>query len=281
MFHAIQAIDQRGFAIVGKLHGSLLRVGALTGAAMTDVQHSLRTWKARFRATSALLEIDAARGLTIGQFYSLISNMIGEVGDKAFINPPRNQIGPALMPDAVIVTNVATAQQAIRTIVEEGEGTSKSPTEVVGRYRYAHYYRLMQIKQGRKLVKDQSGYSYSGDSIVFDPSGVYDVPGNPKVADYPSGSAQRRACNNFNYTYTSLLKTLHALFNGQTPGDRFNAVIGLMMSLKAQATAMMSGIPNPAAKPLPAPSFEYQPVDPGSAQAFDAQTIPSELQPNR
>lgn len=79
---------------------------------MTDVQHSLRTWKARFRATSALLEIDAARGLTIGQFYSLISNMIGEVGDKAFINPPRNQIGPALMPDAVIVTNVATAQQA-------------------------------------------------------------------------------------------------------------------------------------------------------------------------
>ncbi|WP_198170003.1 hypothetical protein [Burkholderia savannae] len=50
MFHATQAIDQRGFAIVGKLRGSLLRVGALTGAAMTDAQHALRTWKTRFRA---------------------------------------------------------------------------------------------------------------------------------------------------------------------------------------------------------------------------------------
>ncbi|KVG82706.1 hypothetical protein WS81_09425 [Burkholderia sp. MSMB2040] len=50
LFHATQAIDQRGFAIVGKLRGSLLRVGALTGAAMTDVQHALRTWKTRFRA---------------------------------------------------------------------------------------------------------------------------------------------------------------------------------------------------------------------------------------
>ncbi|MFS8974124.1 ferritin-like protein [Cupriavidus necator] len=205
--------------------------------------------------------------ITIGEFYDAISTAIGVLGDGAFVNPPRNQVGPNLMQEAVIVHNVATAQQAIRTIVEQGEGTSTSPEEVVGD-GFAHYYRFMQIKNGRTLVKNPSGnpaYSYSGEPISFDPSGVYAVPTNPKLANYPPGSAQRLASNNFNYTYTSLLSALNTLFNGTATSAQLNIAIGLMMSLKGQAKAMMSGIPNPAV--LTGPSFEYQPVDPGSAAA--------------
>jgi hypothetical protein len=57
-----------------------------------------------------------------------------------------------------------------------------------------------------------------------------------------------------------LIRGLTALFNGQATQDQFNTAIGLMMSLKGQAKAMMPGIPNPAV--LTSPCFEYQPVNP-------------------
>ncbi|MGC4014321.1 MAG: hypothetical protein QM755_07370 [Luteolibacter sp.] len=64
--------------------------------------------------------------------------------------------------------------------------------------------------------------------------------------------------DNFNYTYTSLLKGLHDLFNGQP--DTFRRTLGAMMSLRQQALDMMAGtnLPGPIG-----PSFEYQPVNPG------------------
>ena len=74
------------------------------------------------------------------------------------------------------------------------------------------------------------------------------------------GPPQAFANDNFNYTYTSLLASLHALFNGDATAAQFNRAIGLMMSLKGQAKAMAEGIPNPAV--IIGPSFEYQPVNP-------------------
>jgi hypothetical protein len=204
--------------------------------------------------------------VTIGKFYDKLSAAIAALGDGAFLDPSPNQIGPDLMEESVVVTDVATAQQAIRTIVDQGEGTSTSPLEMVGG-GYAHYYRFMQIRKGHLLVPVEGGgpdpedqYAYSGDPVPFDPAGVYAVPVDP--GDYPAGSAAAFANDNFNYTYTSLLNALHHLFNGDNSQDRMNVAIGLMMSLKGQAKGMMSGIPNPAL--LVGPSFEYQPVNPGA-----------------
>jgi rubrerythrin len=203
--------------------------------------------------------------ITIGEFYTAISNAIAALGDGAFVDPPRNQVGPDLMYESVVVVNVATAQQAITTIVEQGEGTTTSPEAVVGT-GYAHYYRYMQIQKGHLLVSVPGAdppYAYSGAAVPFDPAGVYKVPTNPALNPYPPGSAQAFANDNFNYTYTSLLIALHALFNGETTDDQMNRAIGLMMSLKGQAKAMMSGIPNPSV--ITGPSFEYQPSNPGTA----------------
>lgn len=210
------------------------------------------------------LQFPAARAaedsVTIGEFYTKISEAIGILGNSIFVNPPRNQIGPDLMFESVVVTDVPSAQQAIKTIVEQGEGTHTSPEEVVGP-GYAHYYRFMQIKKGHLLVKTPGvppGYAYSGAPLSFDPGpdGVYNVP--------PS-TAPSLALDNFNYTYTSLLGALHAMFNGQNTFVQFNRALGLMMSLKGQATAMLAGIPNPAA-PV-GPSFVYQPVNPETPAA--------------
>src|SRR6516225_2856414 len=54
-----------------------------------------------------------ASTVTIGEFYTKISKAIGVLGNGVFVDPPRNQVGPDLMGESVVVTNVATAQQAI------------------------------------------------------------------------------------------------------------------------------------------------------------------------
>ncbi|HEY0371300.1 MAG TPA: ferritin-like protein [Thermoanaerobaculia bacterium] len=204
--------------------------------------------------------------ITIGEFYTAIMIALEILGDGVFVTPPRNQVGPDLMPQSVVVSNVATAKQAIQTIIDQGEGTSTSPLEIVGA-GYAHYYRYMQIKKGHLLVQNpdpklppDQQYSYTGMAVPFDPNGVYAVGSDPLSSNYPAGSAQAFANDNFNYTYTNLLGALHAMFNGQSTEDEFNRAIGLMMSLKEQAMAMMSGIPNPALSI--GPSFQYLAVNP-------------------
>lgn len=201
--------------------------------------------------------------VTIGEFYTAIADAITRLGDGAFVDPPRNQVGPDLMPESVVVVDVATARQAIETIIEQGEGTSTSPEEVVGG-GYAHYYRFMQIEKGATLIPAPGRtppWAYAGPPLPFDQTGVYPLPTDPALSPYPAGSAQAFANDNFNYTYTSLLFALHALFNGDPTHGQLDRAIGLMMSLKGQAKAMAAGIPNPAT--VTGPSFQYQPVNPG------------------
>jgi Ferritin-like len=195
-------------------------------------------------------------GLTIGQFYRRIAAAIEALGDGAFAPGPRNQVTSGLLPDVIAVTNVATARQAIGTIVSQGEGTSSTPAEVVGT-DMAHYYRFLEVVHGRRLVPDLSlrgRYAWGAGTITFDPAGVYPVPHDPRTAGYPAGSPARRACAAFNYSYTCLLKTLHTAFNGD--GGQFAAAVGLMMSLQEQAMDMMTGVTTGG---IPAgPSFEWQ-----------------------
>ncbi|GFM51988.1 hypothetical protein PSCICE_32550 [Pseudomonas cichorii] len=206
------------------------------------------------------------KDLTIGQFYTHIMDAIERLGDGVFLNPSPNQVGPDLMRESVVVHNVATAKQAIQTIIDQGEGTTLSPLEKVGP-GYAHYYRFMQIQKGKLLIATPDGgpapedkYAYAGAAINFDPTGVYPVATDP--GPYKPNTVQSFANDNFNYTYTSLLQSLHAMFNGDSSQNRMNTAMGLMMSLKGQAKAMMSGIPDPTI--FTGPTFQYQPTNPAN-----------------
>jgi hypothetical protein len=206
-----------------------------------------------FRA--ALAEAD--KPVTIGEFYDALIQAIEKLGPSIFAQGPRNQVGPDLIDDAVVVTDVATAKQALTTIVEQGEGTSKSPLEVVGK-SYAHYYRFMQIKKGHLLEPKGDSYAWDGPPVPFDPTGVFPVPTLTAGWVYPTGSAAAAENDTFNYTYTNLLRALHALVNGQNTSAQMNRAIGLMMSLKELGKAMMSGIPD--STHYNGPTFQYQPM---------------------
>jgi hypothetical protein len=214
----------------------------------------------------AAAAVPGAGPATIGAFYEAIKVQINALPEGSFSKKPRNQITPGMMPEAVVVTDAPTAIQAIDTIVEQGEGTKESPEEGVG-HDFAHYYRFAEVVNGRRLIKNpkttpktppKDRYVYGGDKIEFVAAGVYAVPTNPKAAQYPAGSAARQVCDTFNYTYTSLLKTLHRVFNGDP--EQLGATLGLMFSLKEQAMDMMAG--NTTGGQNVGPSFEYQPINP-------------------
>lgn len=205
----------------------------------------------------------AAAPRTIGAFYRAIQARIRAGGDALFVPPPRHQVTRGL-PGLMAVTDAATAIAAIERIVEQGEGTATSPLDPDG--DYAHYYRFAEIFHGRRLRPNPDAgpgtppdrrFLYDGDPVPFDPTGVRPVPASPTAASYPAGSAARHACDTFNYTYTSLLKSLHTAFNGQP--DTLRSAIGLMFSMRQQALDMMSGTNLAAAV---GPSFEYQPTLP-------------------
>ncbi|MDB5034511.1 MAG: hypothetical protein JWQ98_1752 [Chlorobi bacterium] len=209
---------------------------------------------------------------TIGQFYNAIKRKIIEKGNGIFTGDPRKQLTHGFPPDQLIaVTDVDTAVAAIDTIVEQGEGTRQSPMDA--QKELAHYYRYAEIYHGRQLMlnpnappdaPDDQKYIYDGAPIPFDPDGIWPAMKNPKRADYPMGSGNpaltkaNYANTNFNYTFTSLLKSLHATFNGAP--DSLAGGIGLMESLKAQALDIVTidlGNGTHAG-----PTFDYQPTNP-------------------
>ncbi len=196
---------------------------------------------------------------TIGQFYAAIRDRIQALGERVFTGDPARQVsGAPFFPDLRPVTDVASAVAAIDLIVEEGEGTSTSPLDQED--DLAHYYKFAEIWHGRRLVAtpEPPGWAYAGDPIPFDPAGVWPAVSDPHADQYPAGSAARYANDTFNYTYTSLLKALHATFNGRR--DQFNVAVGVMESLKTLALTLFA---TPAGDGRTAgPTFEYQPVNP-------------------
>jgi len=213
-------------------------------------------------------DLAAAPPQTIGQFYTAIKQQIMERGQSIFeVGVLSKQVTSDFWPNELIkVTDVNSATRAIEMIVEQGEGTTKSPLRGEGS-NIAHYYRFAEIYHGKTLIPnpnappdapDDQKYVYGGDPIPFDPNGVLPVIENPKAALYPAGSPARLACDTFNSTYTSILKTLHETFT-VSPNQLDNA-IDLMDSLSVQAMNLMAidlGNGTHAG-----PSFEFRPDSP-------------------
>lgn len=197
-------------------------------------------------------------GVTIGKFYRGVMESLTQLGGGVFTGDPKLQVSTF----NESVTNLTEALAMLEKIVDEGEGSSATDPLAgpASGNELSHYYRFASIVAEKELIKDPSvpeGFSYSGKSYAtLGP--IAQVPTNPKASDYQPGTAERHAMDNFNYTYTSLLRGLDSLFNGQP--DTFLRTLGSMSSLREQALDMMAGtnLHGPIG-----PSFEYLPVLPG------------------
>jgi len=198
---------------------------------------------------------------TIGQFYGAIIAKIGELDDDAFKHPSNPQVVDSHWYPAsqlFAVDDAASAIAALTVIVDQGEGTSRSPLESPGG-PVAHYYRFAEIVYARRLVADAdepNGFSYAGPEVALDPAGIWNLLPNAKTADYPPGSPARQLSNRFNTSYTSLLACLHQAFNGRP--ECLRAAIGVMFETRflgrsLAATKVEGGLFQAA------PTYEYAP----------------------
>jgi hypothetical protein len=210
----------------------------------------------KFPVKTTLL-VSATPYATIGQFYQALIEKINEFGDSIFTGDPARQVvGDQWFPASQLfaITNAALATKALQLIVEQGEGTRKSPLSVG---ELAHYYRFAEIFNKKTLVPDSSvseGYSYSGAAIPFDGSGVWNMVTDSKASQYPVGSRARTLVEQFNDAYTKLLNALQATFDGAP--QSLNPAIGLMYELNALGGQVVETA-DPVTGKQAAPSFEF------------------------
>ncbi|MEV4234720.1 ferritin-like protein [Nocardia sp. NPDC050408] len=212
---------------------------------------------------------------TIGQFYAAIDagirvlcDTLGE--DVVFCGDPGRQLnemhfnsgGGKVIP----VHDLKSALSALAEIIEQGEGAAR--TEVWDgdkdvfhpeRDEVAHYYRFVELAQGRRFQRGDTPQSGpTGEAVQIDQAGILPMRPNPRTTDYPQGSEIRRAQEEFNNTYCLLLYLLEDTFNG-SPAQMRDAV-GAMYALKSQAQALMK-MPSGVGSMTAGPTFEYVPPE--------------------
>jgi hypothetical protein len=185
---------------------------------------------------SAPLALAAAGPVTIGQFYAAIRALIVKQSPGIFTGQRDLQVtGVFLDPtENIAVTDLDSAVLAIETIVEQGEGTPKSPFDL--QKHIAHYYRFQQFSKGMRIVDDPSSHL----KVSFDPAqpltiddtaDVIQMVDDPTLVTYdPADWRAEQLCRECDASYTKILTALDSGFNGQP--DKVSDAIGAMFEFK-------------------------------------------------
>lgn len=186
---------------------------------------------------------------TIGQFYRAIDeglvNLSGELGEETlFDGDPKRQVTDAIYYGGagriIAVTDLASAQRALREIVEQGEGLDHDSI-LDGdkdmfhpeRDEIGHYFRFEQLLLERAYQRgDTPSSGPSGEPVLVDWSAVQPMVENPRSGDHARGTAAREAMDAFNTSYCTVLQLLERTFNGVPTLLKF--ATGAMYGLKQQ-----------------------------------------------
>jgi hypothetical protein len=204
---------------------------------------------------------------TIGQFYGAIENGLKRLAKSraiTFTHRPECQVEASDYYNGhgriITVNSLETALEALNEIRHQGEGISHSvmednePLDQLG-YNLAHYFRFMEIAEGRRFQKgDSPRGGPTGPLLPVDWNAVRNMVPNPRAAWYPAGSPIRRQMDDCNACFLLLLQSLEAAFNGDKP--RFRQAVPLMLELKQRITGLMN-IPSGIADTMLGPSFEW------------------------
>lgn len=248
--------------------------------------HSLRVPLSRFSPatieTFMRIEKPGSEGVdaeedhyhSIGQFYRAIEAgliaLCADLGeDVVFSGDPSRQVTAEILNYGgagrmIAVGDLASALTAIDEIEEQGEGLKHQEIWDGDRDMFhpdrdevAHYFRFMEIAQGRSFCRGDSPQSGpSGDSFEVDWDAVYPMRDNPRAADYPDGSAARAKMDAFNQTYWDMLRALELAFNGNP--ESIQGPISQMFQLATLARELMQ-TPTGDGSTTAGPSFEYMP----------------------
>jgi Ferritin-like len=178
------------------------------------------------------LQPDVERGWTsIGQFYDFIRRgllaLVDKLGhDTVFRGSRDRQVGPEDFynsgGEAFPITDLASAQLALRVITEQGEGLTDSifdsDDQVFGEQRQvAHYFRFNEILTGHTYgPHDTPGAPPTGPRIDVRWEEAYRIDPRASIAEYARHEDQAvfQHAVAFNDAYAELLAHLEIAFNG-------------------------------------------------------------------
>jgi hypothetical protein len=172
--------------------------------------------------------------LTVGHLYRAIEqgirDLAGRLGERAlFVGPPRAQATPEMFrwPELIAVTDLASAQQAIDTIIEQGEGAR-------GDWQAAHYGRFLGIwDEYSQLAMADPTFQPSRPVLTAFTQQPFDLTVEQPVISDP---ATRQVARLFALGYEALLQVLTRFF---THTDETDDQLGL---LTGAAFSLMSGV---------------------------------------
>jgi Ferritin-like len=210
-------------------------------------------------APAQFVATDSPQFATIGDFYHAIQDKLVELGPGVITGDPERQVtAPRWFPEDELfaILTVEDALRGIDIIVDQGEGTTKSPLDREG--NAAHYYRFAEIVHGKQLIKvdTEPGWAYAGAPVALDPAGVWNLYPDAKATDYPDDSAARVLADAFNGCYTRLLNCLHQVFSGRRDG--LPMALSLMVEMQLVANKLVC-TPVPGTSMYASPTFEYSP----------------------
>jgi hypothetical protein len=207
---------------------------------------------------------------TIGQFYAAVQLGLETLSGRDLWDEPHpelqyqktywNQDGGG---SPIVVTDLPSALEAIKTIVEQGEGADADDATApisftdpkVGEVEFSHYAKFSRIAQGIDVIRN-----------------VRPVPTNPKVTDYDG--PVRALAELFNAAYSYVLCMIDAIY--RTPRELVAGQPSPRYGLERTFIAAMGGLLFPIAdllvrQPGPdgknaAPTFEFHRFDDGTGK---------------
>jgi hypothetical protein len=177
----------------------------------------------------------AAAHITIGQFYAGVRALLA-AHPEIFTGDPALQVtGFFFEPgEDISVTDLPSALLAIETIVEQGEGTPKSPTDL--QKEIAHYYRFQQFSKDMQIVDDPASplkvsFDPAKPLTIDDTADVIQMVDDPPLVTYDKADWRaEQLSTEADAAYTRILTALHQGFNGKP--NKVNDAVGGMFEFK-------------------------------------------------
>jgi hypothetical protein len=197
---------------------------------------------------------------SIGEFYHEIwrgvHHLHGELDDELFCGDPGWQVTQEYFysggGEVIPVTDLASAQQAIELIAEQGEGFGGSVYDT--EHELAHYYRFEQLTLGRYYANGDQPGEPTGPPLHVDWDAAFPVKTDARLTDYPPDSEVHRAAVEFNLCYAEFLELLTRAYNGR-PALLLDAVVEMFRVRDLMTRLMHNPIPGQSHLNA-APTFE-------------------------
>lgn len=168
---------------------------------------------------------------SIGQLYRGIERGLHHLADRygeaqLFVGAPRAQATrryfrfPAQLPELISVSDLASAQRAIETIVEEGEGAR-------GAWQDAHFGRFVTMLKEYRALRAENPTCTPARPVLENPyaqmpPGITDDMVHVHVIDDPSTAA---VIDLFNACYAAMLQLQHRFFMHSAESDAELAIL--------------------------------------------------------